>query len=300
VSKCVVSVALLRFVPTATSTAGSDASSTPTPAPKASWGLQLECGARLLPVALLYAGNNCLVLYVLSKLQLSSFVVWRHSSTVFNAILWVAYFKRDLHPYKVVGIVCFVVACCLISIQKDGSWEPLSLPVILVLCSAALSAAASVFNEGVLKAPKFTNVLGTNHINALLYFETSTILACVITCRCAYWKLQLMSAFTTLDKSAATLIVVQAVLGLVVSRVLVYADSVSKVMIGGAREVLTLLIAPFFVSSRFDWISMSAGLWVSLALMVYFACPDLSPRLEKFKSVDDCVVVQRPLGHTRL
>merc|ERR1719387_67405 len=110
-------------------------------------------------------------------------------------------------------------------------------------------------------------------MNLLLYFETSLILGVVIIAKNRSRHQDVMKAFDGIDYSAVILIVVQTVLGLVVSRVLIYADSLAKVMIGGVREVVTLLVAPIVVASRLDWISTSAGLWVAFALVLYFASP---------------------------
>jgi hypothetical protein len=231
-----------------------------------------EAALRLLPIAAIYSANNCLVLFVLSRIQLSSFVVWRNSSIVFNAILWTIYFNKKFHIYKSFGVLAFLVGLTLISIRRDGAWEPFTRPMFLVLGSCFLSASASVLNEGVLKHGRL-NKLGINVINIILYVESSCILLAALCFQSWRANLSLRGEFQNIDSSAISLVVVQMTLGLVVSRVLLHADSVAKVMVGGAREVMTLLIAPVFVASRADWIATSAGLWVAFAMFVYFTAP---------------------------
>jgi multidrug transporter EmrE-like cation transporter len=231
-----------------------------------------ELALRLLPIAAIYSANNCLVLFVLSKIQLSSFVVWRNSSIVFNAILWTTYFKKDFHMYKGFGVIAFLIGLTLINLKQDGSWEPFTRPMWLVLGSCLLSASASILNEGVLKNERL-NKFGLNLINILLYAESSCILFVALFFQTWSAKSSLRAEFQNLDSSAIMLVIVQASLGLVVSRVLYHADSVAKVMVGGAREVATLLVAPFFVTSRADWIAASAALWVAFAMFVYFVAP---------------------------
>eukprot|EP00927_Polykrikos_kofoidii_P077536 TRINITY_DN74473_c0_g1_i1.p1 TRINITY_DN74473_c0_g1~~TRINITY_DN74473_c0_g1_i1.p1 ORF type:complete len:521 (-),score=58.52 TRINITY_DN74473_c0_g1_i1:109-1671(-) len=258
-TKCVVSLGLLFWMP------GGDATPSSTKV--------LEAAMRLAPVAALFAANNCLVLYVLSKMQLSSFVVWRNSGIVFNAVIWVAHFRRPLGVLKCVGVLCLLVGLVISDIQVDGIFAVPDSRVLLILLSALCSAVASVLNESVLKGPVGTQTLGINRLNTILYGETTVILLLALAWQSSGSP---MRALHDLDYRAGNLVAGQVVLGLCVSRVLVYTDSVTKVMAGGIRELLTLLIAPLFVKSRTDWTSRVAGIYVFLAVVAYFVPPKAS------------------------
>eukprot|EP00927_Polykrikos_kofoidii_P015837 TRINITY_DN17094_c0_g1_i1.p1 TRINITY_DN17094_c0_g1~~TRINITY_DN17094_c0_g1_i1.p1 ORF type:complete len:444 (-),score=48.39 TRINITY_DN17094_c0_g1_i1:51-1382(-) len=227
----------------------------------------LGATVRLAPVAMLYAGNNCLVLYVLSKMQLSSFVIWRNTSILFNAFLWIAYFRRPFSSLQTAGVGFLFLGLVVGEIDADGSVAVPDRRVFLVVFSAFCSAAASVINESVLKGPFGTRTLGINRINTLLYAETSTILAVALV-----WQSggNFVGAFSGFDRRVVVLVTAQTALGLCVSRVLVYTDSVTKVMAGGVRELLTILVAPMFVNSRLDPLSLLSGVYIFIAVLSYF------------------------------
>jgi len=232
-------------------------------------GIWLEAAVRLLPVALLYASNNCLVLVALSKVHLDAYVVWRNSAILFNALIWSRYFGRDLQRNQVLAVVGLTVGCCLSSFEANGSWSPLGWPVAIVLVSALLSATAAVLNEAVLKAERCRD-LGVNRLNVLLYAQTSCILLLGLASHGAFRGTPWRSVVAGFNGSALGLITMQTLLGLVISRVLVYANSVAKTMAGGFRELGTSCIAPLFVASRFDWVSVASVLWVFFAVVLYF------------------------------
>lgn len=223
---------------------------------------------QLLPTACIYAGNNCVNLFVLSKMHLDTFVIWRNMGILFNAIIWSQYFKKLLTVNQLVGICGMFIGCCLSDIQPDGNFGQLAWPILLVLFTALCSALGAVLNEGAFKSDRLKNA-SINVINAMLYAETACILGIVLIVY-RTWSPTPVAEFSDLDRSAIAYISMQCVLGLCVSRVLKHADSVAKVVAGGVREVMTLLVAPLFVVSRLDWISLSSGLWVLFAVVTYF------------------------------
>jgi len=236
--------------------------------PRASMKLLGECALRLLPVAMAYGGNNYLVLHVLSQMHLDSFVVWRNSSIVFNAFFWRTYFGRPLTRYQLIGVAALLIGCCLSTITVDGTWVQFGWPVFLVLLSALVSSLGAIANEAVLKTPHIQSAIGVNRINMLLYSQAS-LLVC-IAYMCVNGPLT-SNSFKGFDFSACIIVAMSVVLGLVVSRVLFYTDAVAKVMAGGAREIVTISVAPLFTVSRCDWISITAALWVFFAVTIYFA-----------------------------
>eukprot|EP00929_Paragymnodinium_shiwhaense_P065837 TRINITY_DN32989_c0_g1_i1.p1 TRINITY_DN32989_c0_g1~~TRINITY_DN32989_c0_g1_i1.p1 ORF type:complete len:452 (-),score=74.29 TRINITY_DN32989_c0_g1_i1:336-1691(-) len=239
------------------------------------WSAACAAFMRLVPVALLYSTNNCLVLFVLSYVQLHSFVVWRNTAIFFNALLWTYALGRQLghHQWLAVGFMC--IGCSLNSIRADGSWSSvLGYPALLLLLSALMSATAAAFNEAVLKTERFAR-LGADVINIMLYSQTSSFLAIFLLGRAVHHERSMVGEFPRLlgqlDGSAFAIIAMLTMLGLTVSRVLLHASAVAKTMAGGAREILEMSIAPLFVTSRLDWTSMPSAVWISLAMVTYFA-----------------------------
>jgi len=241
------------------------------------WSLMTHAAVRLLPVGLLYAGNNCLVLFVLTKVDLGAYVVWRNTTVLFNALLWTFVLKRSLSGHQWMAVGFLFAGCSLNALDTDGSLsDVIGYPVLLMLLSAFFSALAAALNEGVLKNDAY-RALGIDRLNCLLYFQTFSCLLMWILGHAAWTNRsvvhELPDLMSKLDKSAAALICMQTILGLSVSRVLLYADAVAKTMAGGAREIIQASVAPFFVASRLDWISFPSVIWIAVAMVTFFAPP---------------------------
>lgn len=223
----------------------------------------------LSTVATLHAFNNVLNLFILSKGKLDSYVVWRNSTIVFNALLWVQCRGKRLHLYQWVAVAGFFIGCCVNTVQVDGTWKPPNMVVCLMMLYAFTSSLVSVANDHALKAGDLKS-LGIHRLNQILYGTTAAILLCVFLADCLANGESVFVALAALDSVAFTLVGVQTILGLVVSLVLLHADTMAKTMAGGVREVLTLLIAPYFVVSRIDWICICSVIWVLFSIVLYF------------------------------
>lgn len=230
----------------------------------------------LVPVSALYAGNNCFVYFLLSHVDLSSYVIWRNTTILFNAVLWTRVMGRSLRLEQWVAVLFLFAGCCMSSLKVDGSLsEIVGWEMAYFMFSAFMSSLAAVLNESVLKQEAFKD-LGVNCMNVVMYSLSCLFMAIVLlsqVLRADEPLLEIGSLVSNLDASAAALITVQTLLGLTVSRVLVHATSVSKTMAGGAREIFTVALAPLFVKSRFDWISMSSALWIGSAIISYSSPP---------------------------
>lgn len=231
-----------------------------------------KAAIRLSMVALLYALNNVLNLKILSKANLDSYVVWRNTTIVFNAFLWVYCRGRKLHPYQWLAVLGFFFGCCVNTVQVDGTFKPPNGVVALMLIAALTSSLASVANESCLKDLDLQS-LGINRLNQILYLQTATILFMLLLVTCWLDGTEPLAAMAGLDSVALTLVAMQTCLGLVVSRVLLHADTMAKTMAGGVREVLTLFIAPLYVVSRIDWVSICSVMWVLFSIILYFHAP---------------------------
>jgi hypothetical protein len=239
------------------------------------WFLALVAAGKLFPVAAIYAGNSCLVYVVLAEIQLDAYVVWRNTTILFNAILWTVVLHRSLSSHKWAGVAFLILGCCLNSLEMDGSLrDMIGFPIFIVLASAFLSAFAAVLNEGALKADRF-KPLGIDMLNCLLYSQTAFML---LTWQLGYATYKGLSGTAELsrfagelDRSALAIIAMQVILGLSVSRVLYYANSVAKTMAGGAREIIQVAIAPLFVASRLNSITVLSVLWITTAMFSYAA-----------------------------
>lgn len=227
----------------------------------------------LAPVGALYAGNNCLVFFVLSKVDLGSYVVWRNANIFFSAVLWTIVFRRNLRKNQWMGVLFLFCALTLNSVDTNGDLsKAVGYPVLLILANAFASAFAAALNEAVLKKDAF-QALGQNVLNCMLYSQTSmlVLLAVIVQAHLTGRPVcgEVVGLLSAVDSSALAIVCLQSCLGLVVSRVLLHADAVAKTMAGGVREIAQVFIAPIFVTSRLDCISVSSVVWVAIAILTY-------------------------------
>jgi multidrug transporter EmrE-like cation transporter len=233
----------------------------------------LKIAMLMLPVALIYNLNNLLVFAVLATIKLDAYAVWRNSSILFNAILWVWMFGKRLQSHRWIAIVICMAACCLNSLQLDGRLV-FGLPVAGVVLSAFLSSIASVFNEYVIKARASTS-LGLDQINMILYVETLSLMllgfACWVAIDSSVTRSDIVDRFKNITTGGMRIAMMQVALGLTVSRVLKFADSVAKTVVGSLRDVVVVAVAPFFVlQTRFDWVAISSVAWMAVGGLIYF------------------------------
>lgn len=220
--------------------------------------------ASIAPVALTYAVNNVLALYALSLVDLRSYVIWRNTAIVFNALFWVLWFRRPLGTNQMLAVVGFMCAAWLSSITRGQSAQ-LAWPTLLVVFSTFLSVCAAVLNECVLKSKTLCAELSINGLNIMLYAQTSAALALAIATRAVLvGNLDVIRhVFQDLDMHAALIIFQQAILGIVVSRVLAYASSMAKSLASRSRDMVLIVVGPYFISNG---VSTSTLDYVALAL----------------------------------
>lgn len=236
------------------------------------WNGLFRIMLRMLPVALLYNMNNILIFYVLVQVNMDAYAVWRNTSIVFNALLWVIVFNRTLGMTKWLAICLLFMACCLNTIGVDGRWD-IGLPVLGVVISAFLSSVAGVCNESVIKAVSTTQ-LTIDQVNCTLYLETLLLMAAwfVLAAIIGVQLPDFWQGIATITPGAGRIILMQIALGLAVSRVLKYADVVAKTVAGSFREVIIIIVAPYVVSgTRYNWVTVSSACWVGIAGLLYFS-----------------------------
>merc|ERR1719414_2074297 len=76
-----------------------------------------------------------------------------------------------------------------------------------------------------------------------------------------------------LERPAFLMIATQSVMGLALSRVLLYADAgaVSKTMTSGVRELISIVTSPLLFATRFYVIcKLCAFMWVACSICIYF------------------------------
>jgi hypothetical protein len=242
------------------------------------WGETRKLALSMTPVAFIYAANNTLVFCLMASTFLDTYVVWRNMNLVFSSAIWMMTFREMMPLNRLVAVCVFLLGCFCNSLTHGKPiWHP---AVWGILASALLSSTASVLNERALKSPEATGI-GINRLNILMYAQTLPLMLCTFLAasymrgELNYVSLQKLQSSVT----SATLQVItcQVFLGIVISRVLKYADSVSKTMVGVLKEVLVIAIGCAVVQNiHRDAVSLGGTVVGSAACLIYFA-PMASP-----------------------
>lgn len=240
--------------------------------PRASASIWTEAIVRQTLVALMYAGNADLVQHKLANVHMSNFVEWRNLAVFVNIGLLTVQTGKNISTQKALGALLFLMGCLHSQFHADGIFVPavfpemLPVPLKILLASVFVSGCAAVMNECTMKTPYLRDTLGIDVLNLILYVLTAIFMA--ITLKATDRGL-ILDVGT--DFGLVLCVIVQAAIGLAVSRVLFYTDSVTKAMAGGSREMAAYLIGPIFNIFRYDWITIFAATWTATGLLVYFA-----------------------------
>lgn len=244
--------------------------------PQASWHEIRNVGASLTPVAFTYAANNTLTFVLLATTFLDTYVTWRNMSIVFSSLMWMMTFQKMMPLNRVGAVFLVFIGCWCNSLHMD--WEPATWGI---LASTLLSVAGSVLNERALKAPEHDRV-GINVLNILMYAQTvlvtASTLAVIAFLQGSLNHASVLELCRSMTAGTLLVIVCQVSLGIVISRVLKHADSVTKTMVGSLKEVMVVGIG-YVVVDRIhkDQAALGGSVIASVACLVYFAKERVSP-----------------------
>lgn len=215
----------------------------------------------LLPAAF-FALNNVLVWFAIGKNDASTFGVFRDTLILWTASLWRIVFDTPLGVKRIASLGIIVLGL-LINQSGVRSWSVMALWVLAMTCCNAL---ASVFNE---LAMKRNEGLDINVQNAVLYMECLCITVLIILASGDRHSLNPGSFFEGFTHHTMFTVTLQACAGLMVSRILKYADSVQKNVASCLRGPLLVVLAPVFVASRDDWLTLASAAVVATGCCFY-------------------------------
>jgi len=216
--------------------------------------------------AMSFTVNNILVFVALGTNDTAAFGIFRDTIIIWTAIIWWWVFKANMGCVRwgaIAGIFCGLVSNRAVSYnQQAWSWQ-----FLWVLFMTLTNATGSVANEFALKS---SPQLDLNLQNAILYAMCMTfslfLLAVTDAPRLFGGPSAFFSGFT-----ASTMIMVglQALAGLLVSRLLKYADAVTKSVATCLRGPALVFISPAFVHSPLDAGTVASSVTVALGCCIY-------------------------------
>lgn len=209
-----------------------------------------------------FALNNVLVWMSIGHNEIASFGVFRDTIVFFNAAIWCIIFKSALGLHRNLALAAVFAGLCINQITPLMT-ASLSPWVMIILAMAMTNALSSVANEYAIKQ---NGGVDLNLQNAVLY-SFCFVWACVYLAISKPEKLSSVGAF--FENFNATFVVViglQLCAGLLVSRILKYADSVTKNVANALRGPILIFLAPFVgLHSRLDILTGLSAVIVATA-----------------------------------
>jgi drug/metabolite transporter (DMT)-like permease len=210
----------------------------------------------------LYCLNNILIYLALGYNELASFGVFRDTNVIFTAIIWCIVFKATLgcHRNLAIGGVFLGLFVNQATPLMNATWSP---AIVLIVAMALTNSCASVSNE---LAIKQNSGMDLNLQNSVLYAFCSFAALLYLATQNPAKLTSLSGFFEGMGQSALVIVCVQGITGLMVSRILKYADAVTKTIAGALRGPILVFIAPVAgLHSRLDVPTIISAFIVSAA-----------------------------------
>lgn len=221
--------------------------------------------------AALFTLNNLLVWWAIGSNDLSTFGVLRDTIILWTALFWRLLFGRPLGLSRVGGVAIVLAGLWLNQVQiltfSKFSWAP-----FLVLSMTACNALASVINEFGLKQHHSANI---NLQNALLYSACIFFTLATMVFSGRVHSVYHRGYFYGFTRHTVFTILLQAVAGLTVSRILKYADAVQKNVAASLRGPILVCVSPL-VGSMANTQTLLSALLVSCGCTIYLLQGPLS------------------------
>mmetsp|Transcript_119365 Transcript_119365/g.266608 ORF Transcript_119365/g.266608 Transcript_119365/m.266608 type:complete len:454 (-) Transcript_119365:162-1523(-) len=236
----------------------------------------------LLAPAGIFTLNNMMVFVAIGKADTSTFGVFRETQIVWTALFWWMVFRTPLGWFRLLSILTVVIGLILNQVpnlfKAHVSWAFVWV-MIMTLCNTV----GSVVNEYAMKRTKGMNI---NLQNMMLYS------ACVI---CNFLFLLASDGTSLLQgpwrffdgftNCTFLTIGLQAIAGLLVSRILKYADSVMKGISACLRGPVFVAAAPLFSGIwNLSALTFASSLVVASGCIAYMTQGPLQVSLEKART----------------
>lgn len=197
------------------------------------------------------------------------FGVFRDTMILWTALIWRCVFHTSLGFNRIMAISVVFTG---LAVNRVGglTWSWTFLWVLLMTLTNSL---ASVANEFALKRSKSIDI---NVQNAVLYTGCS-LFAILLLAVDDPMRLAGPSAFFQ-GFNASTMVTVslQAFAGLVVSRLLKYADSVTKTVACCLRGPVVVFLAPYILGTPSSWSELLSAFVVASGCTMYLLCGPLA------------------------
>jgi len=239
-----------------------------------------------------YTTNNILVWYAIGKNDLATFGIFRDTMVFWTASIWYCTFWVPLGSMRIAGLTLMLAGVVISEVAKQTvSGFSLHGAAYLVLLMTLTNAISSVANE---KALKRNYGLDLNVQNSIMY-SMMTMMALLLIAATKPEKVMSVNRFFD-GFSTYTLMTIclQTGAGLLVSRLLKYADSTMK-------TVATCLRGPSLVLlTTAPPVTLSSALIVMVGCLIYLfqgplKVPDAESSAQKLGALtNDSLAIKKP------
>jgi len=221
---------------------------------------------------ILFTTNHLLVYKAIGGNDMAAFGIFRDTVIIFTAGLWFFVFRTPLGPMRLAGISVIFAGLILnrASLLVAGAaWSWAFFWVVLMSMSNSLGSVSSEF------AMKRSQGIDINLQNTFLYAAGVVCAALVVLVTDTQRFLSPTTFFNGFTQRTLFTVMVQVVAGLLVSRILKYADAVTKTVASCLRGPLVVLISPLFVTSPQDIFTIVSALVVATGCFTYMSAGKL-------------------------
>lgn len=228
----------------------------------------------MLP-AFLYTLNNILVWYAIGENDASTFGVFRDTMIMWTAMIWRCVFRTPLGFCRLFAIGIVFMGLVMNRVTDMSGETMMQTAVFLVLIMTLCNSLGSVSNEFAMKR---SYGLSIDLQNSVLYSGCiGFTLLLLLASPDGVDKITHPSAiFKGFTHHTMFTVFLQACSGLMISRILKYADSVQKNVAACLRGPALVVIAPYFLESKSDAATLGSAFVVAVGCLTYLAQGPLS------------------------
>jgi drug/metabolite transporter (DMT)-like permease len=213
----------------------------------------------------IYATNNLIVFEAIKSTPLATFGVIRETMLIWNALIWTATFRQPIGFSRWLAIFGIFFGCSVNQIPKMLNDE-FTFGVGWACLLAFTNAAGAVANEYAMKQKAAIDI---NLQNAFMYAFCGSFVFIGM----AIFNPQVVSSrrafFTGFVPECWTIIVLQVITGLAVSRILKYVEAVTKTIVAAVRGPGVIFLGALIFHTQLRSSEVFATLCVCVACWWY-------------------------------
>jgi hypothetical protein len=217
--------------------------------------------------ALIFFANNMLMFFANGYNDLSSFGAFRETLILWTAVLWTMTFQVSLGTKRVSALLTLLVGLVLNQAMPlmQASFNPAAISLVCLMSFA--NAAGSVCFEWVVKQQA---TLDLNLQNIVLYFWGALLSFCYLAMLDSSKLASVRSFFVGFTLIVALIVCCQIFAGLFISRMLKYADSVTRAVVSSMRGPVLVFLAPVLgIHSNFDGLTITSSIIVASSALYF-------------------------------